>query len=196
MHDSIADFHHLVHKVPKRWNNKWSALLLGEGKTLGRIDQTWRKTQQAGYIFSILGWGTETLNSVEAQSWHFLRPFYSSFSAVSSNSLLQAPSLGNGYNFYLWSKGFVKINTLNFQAYSGWGTDVVMHIKPPVTRLIGLWACPWGTGCFQNLQTHWLWCIPGWCIYTLGIFSLWFQTFVFRNSFTEKCILTRHFASF
>lgn len=61
MHDSIADFHHLVHKAPRRWSKKWSALLLGEGKNLGRIDQTWRKTQQAGYILPVLGWGAETL---------------------------------------------------------------------------------------------------------------------------------------
>lgn len=115
---------------------------------------------------------------------------------VPSDSLLQAPSLGNGYHFYLWSKGLVKINTLNFQAYSGWGTDVVLHIKPPVTRLIGLWACTWWTVCFQNLQSHRPWWIPdSWVDDTcnsLRIFPLWFQISVFRNSFPEKYILSGH----
>lgn len=124
-----------------------------------------------GYSLPVLG-GVETLKKHEAQSWHFLRLFYSRFPVVPSDSLLQAPSLGNGYNIYLWSKGFVNINTLNFQAYSGWRTDVLLHIKPPVTRLMGLWACP----CFQNLQSHrpW-WILDSWVDDTcnnLRIFSL------------------------
>lgn len=119
---------------------------------------------------------------------------------VLSDSLRQAPSLGNGYNFYLWSKGFVKINTLNFLAYSGWRTDVVLHIKPLVTRLITLWACTWWTDCFQNLQSHRPWWIPdSWVDDTcksLRILPLWFQSSVFRNSSSEKYMLRGHLASF
>lgn len=61
-------------------------------------------------------------------------------------------------------------------------------------------TCPWWTGCFPNLQSHrpqrvldsWV----GDTCNSLRIFTLWFQTSLFRNSLPEKFVLSGNFASF